>query len=93
MFGVPATTTFVGSVSTNAEVSVAATPFVLPRVRVTVLTPPEAIVSGENTFVTLGVVAVTVRSSLAVPLSGASLLVTTLVVFVTVPGVELVTST
>jgi hypothetical protein len=37
--------------------------------------------------------AVTVRSSEAVKLSGASLLVTTDVVFVTVPAVELVTST
>jgi hypothetical protein len=93
MFGVAATTTFTGRVSQKADVSVATTAFVFPNVSVTVLTSPAAIVSGENSFVTLGAAAVTVRSSLAVPLSGASVLVTTLVVFVTVPGVELVTST
>jgi hypothetical protein len=50
-------------------------------------------VSGTNTFPTVGTAAVTVKSSVAVPLSGASLLATTDVVFVTVPGVDEVTST
>ena len=86
-------TTPAGNVSTKSAVNVAATPFVFPNVIVNVLVPPAPIVSGENTFPTVGNAAVTVRSSEAVPLSGASLLVTTDVVFVTVPGVDEVTST
>jgi hypothetical protein len=66
---------------------------VFPNVIVNVEVPPTGIVSGENTFPTVGTAAVTVRSSVAVPLSGASVLVTTDVVFVTVPGVDEVTST
>ena len=76
------TNTFAGRVSTSAEVKVAAVAFVFPNVIVSVLVPPTPIVSGLKTFPTVGKAAVTVRSSDAVPLSGASLLATTLVVFV-----------
>jgi hypothetical protein len=86
-------TTPAGNVSTKSAVNVAAVAFVFPIVIVNVDVPPTGIVSGENTFPTVGTAAVTVRSSEAVPLSGASLLVTTDVVFVTVPGVDEVTST
>ena len=63
-------------------------------VSVIVLTPPAGITSGLNTLVIVGAdTLVTSRSSVAVPLSGASAVEITPVVFVCVPTVVEVTST
>jgi len=93
---VPEADTYVtpaGSVSsTLTPLAVDGPLFVTLNVYVNV--PPTSTGSGLSLFVIArSALAVTVRSSEAVKLSGASLLVTTDVVFVTVPAVELVTST
>lgn len=86
------------SVSASVKLApVRAIPFVFVKVKLIVDVPPLTIVAGLKAFTMVGLAsALTVRSSAAVPPVNASpppVPVTALVVFVTVPGVLLVTLT
>ena len=93
LVGTEARVTPAGRLSTRSAVSTAATVLALPRVMVRVLMPPLPMVSGANILVTVGGVAVTVRSSSA----GSGLLPRSVtrppagMVLVNVPGVSPVT--